>query len=82
MHHVCNSHNWVYGKCLHDHADQPGEGRKWLDPKSLSAEALREIIFDRRWLNSLPYYVRNRHTGGLDVKCIQAFTVILILLFD
>ena len=33
-----------------------------------SCSSLREIVFDKKWLNSLKYYVRNRHTGLLEVK--------------
>ena len=67
MHHVCNSHEWACGKCQHDHIELPGEGREWLAAESPAAESLRDIIFCNRWLNSLQYYVRNRHTGGLEV---------------
>ena len=52
---------------MHEPIDHPGEGREWLIPESPAAEALRDIIFDKRWQNSLPFYVRNRHTGGLEV---------------
>ena len=48
-------------------ACDPGEGRKWLDPESPAVEALEETIFYRRWLNCLPFYVCNRHTGGLEI---------------
>lgn len=52
---------------MHDPIQQPTDGKVWLSNKSPAAECLREIIFDARWLNSLPYYVKNRHTGGLEV---------------
>ena len=67
IHHVCNSHEWACGKCQHDPIELPGEGREWLAAESPAAESLRDIIFCNRWLNSLQYYVRNRHTGGLEV---------------
>ena len=67
IHHVCNSHEWACGKCQHDPIAIPGEGREWLAAESPAAESLRDIIFCNRWLNSLQYYVRNRHTGGLEV---------------
>ena len=47
---------------------EPGEGKTWIDPSSPTAESLRDLVFDRRWLNSLTYYVRNRHTGNLEVS--------------
>ena len=54
-------------KCQHDPFELPGEGREWLAAESPAAESLRDIIFCNRWLNSLQYYVRNHHTGGLEV---------------
>ena len=67
IHHVCNSHEWACGRCLHEPMELPGEWREWLSAESPAAEVLREVIVDGRWLNSLQYYVRNRHTGGLEV---------------
>ena len=50
---------------LHEPIEFSGEGREWLNSKSPAASALRrDVIFDGRWLNSLSYYVRNRHTRG------------------
>ena len=58
---------WATGKCMHDPIQQPTDGKVWLGNESPAADCLREIIFDTRWLNSLPFYVKNRHTGGLEV---------------
>ena len=83
-HHMCNSHEWACGRCLHDPMQLPGEGREWLSAESPAAEVLREIIFDGRWLKSLQYYVRNRHTGGLEVIIIHLciyFKLILVVFF-
>ena len=52
----------------HEPIEFSGEGMEWLDSESPAASALRDVIFDGRWLNSLSYYVRNRHTGGLEVN--------------
>ena len=70
MHHVCGDHDWAEGHCLHESMAEAGEGKQWVDPTSPAAETLRDLIFDRRWLNSLSYYVRNRHTGNLEVIII------------
>ena len=43
---------------------EAGEGKQWIDP---AAETLRDVVFDKQWLKSLSYYVRNRHTGNLEV---------------
>ena len=72
IHHVCNSHEWACGKCMHEPMEFSGEGREWLNSESPAAEVLCDIIFDGRWLKSLQYYVRNRHTGGLEVCIITS----------
>ena len=59
----------------------PGEGREWLSAESPAAEVLREIIFDGRWLKSLQYYVRNRHTGGLVIHLCIYFKLIPVVFF-
>ena len=66
VHHVCGSHEWAGGRCEHAEEDAKGE-KKYLDPESPAAEALRAIVFDTRWLKSLDYYIHNRHTGQLEV---------------
>ena len=65
---MCNSHEWACGKCLHEPIEFSDEGREWLNSESPAASALRDLIFDGRWLKSLSYYVSNRHTGGLEVN--------------
>ena len=51
-------------RCLID----PGDGKQWIEPTSTAAETLRDLVFDCKWLNSLSYYVHNRHTGTLEVR--------------
>ena len=69
LHHVCGSHEWVGGRGAHaeDLDDKSPGDKTYLDPDSPAAEALREIVFDTRWLRSLDHYIRNRHTGDLEV---------------
>ena len=47
---------------MHDPIQQPTNGKVWLGKESPATDCLREIIFDTRWLNSLPFYVKNRYT--------------------
>ena len=58
---------------MHELIEFPGEGREWLDSESTAANALRDLIFDGRWMKSLAYYVNNRHTGGLEVRMLVKF---------
>ena len=43
IHHVCNSHEWACGKCMHEPMEFPGEGREWLNSESPAAEVLRDL---------------------------------------
>ena len=70
MQHVCGDHHWAEGQCQHEPMSDPGEGKEWLDPSSTAAETLRDMVFDRKWLSSLSYYVHNRHTGTLEVSIV------------
>ena len=65
MHHVCEDHYWAEGQCQHEPMSDPGAGKQWIDPAATAAET--DLVFDRRWLNFLSYYVHNRHTGNLEV---------------
>ena len=70
VHHVCGSHTWAGGRCAHSEEDNDvplKDGREYINPDSPAAAALREVVFDRRWMKSLDFYVRNRHTGLLEV---------------
>lgn len=72
VHHVCGSHEWAGGRCEHSSVlddKEPDGNKKYLNPESEAAEALRKIVFDTRWLKSLDYYICNRHTGQLEVHC-------------
>ena len=71
MHHVCGNHHWAEGKCQHDPMSDPGDGKQWIEPTSTAADTLRDLVFDRKWLNSLSYYVHNRHTGTLEVRNLK-----------
>ena len=71
LHHVCGDHHWAEGQCQHEPMSEAGEGKQWTDPASTAAETLRDIVFNKQWLKSLSYYVRNRHTVNLEVHVIN-----------
>ena len=87
LHHVQNDHEGPWGKCDHDpitgpNVDRHGKVLEWFKSDEIAMEALRTIILDKTWLESLRYYVRfryvcmymyllyivlyNRHTGQLE----------------
>ncbi len=60
LHHVANNHEY----CEHEEIEDRDD---WLDPASNPMQALREVVTDPKLLKSFHYYVRNRHTGMLEV---------------
>lgn len=43
------------------------DGREWLDAESTAMENLRTLFAETRWMKSLGYYARNRHTENIEV---------------
>ena len=61
---IANDHEY----CDHDTVTGPPDGKEWLDPNGSTMKELREKVRDGKLLKSLGYYVRNRHTGMLEVN--------------
>ena len=57
MHHVCNEHEWSDGQCSHGPLTPLEEGKEYLSKESKSAQAIREVIYDPQWLNTLKFCV-------------------------
>ena len=53
-----------------DHEDMAelSEGKEWLAPNTPSMDVIRKHCMDKQWLVSFRYYIRNRHTGLLEVR--------------
>ncbi|CAB3982210.1 Hypothetical predicted protein [Paramuricea clavata] len=62
--HVCNVHEWYGGKCSHGPLNE--SDHTWLEPDSPPLQALREIVLDKKFLKSFPFYTSFRHTGKLE----------------
>ena len=68
LHHVVNSHDWVdilgsgETQCRHDSDEEEDKDRDtpWLEPDSEAHQSLRDIVTDKRFLNTLKYYVNFR----------------------
>ena len=65
VHHVCGEHKWGDSRCSHGPltAEEPKE---FLSKSSKSAEALRTIVYDKRFIGSLSHYIHFRHTSALE----------------
>ncbi|XP_044171163.1 uncharacterized protein LOC114950456 isoform X4 [Acropora millepora] len=66
LHHVCDQHEWLCGKC--SHGELPSEERElpWFDRRDKDFEALQAIILEPSLLDSFKHYTRFRHTGALE----------------
>ena len=59
LHHVCNEHEWVDGKCDHEELCEE-HTLPWFDRQDKDFEALQEVILDPGLLQSFKYYLRFR----------------------
>ena len=70
LHHVVNEHEWLFtldgrrGKCDHEPIEE--SQTPWMTPGSPPHEKLWEIVMDKRFLKSMPYYEDFLHTGNLE----------------
>ena len=66
LHHVVNEHEWVLeegvngGECPHEPLGDDEHNKPWLK-ESPAHEALTKIVMDKRFLNTIPYYVNFRY---------------------
>ena len=66
LHHVQDDHDGSWGRCDHDIplAEQPtdrhGDILPWFSSDETAMEVLRKVVMDKRWLESLKYYVHFR----------------------
>lgn len=63
LRHVCGEHEWALGRCEHEAQDDAADntGRKYLAKDSKALPALRKIVLDPKWLQTLHSYVRFRY---------------------
>ena len=57
LHHLVGEHEWHDGQCSHGPRTAAENGKPILDKGSKAMEALRKVIMDKRWVESLIFYV-------------------------
>ena len=57
LHHVVGEHEWSDGQCSHSPVVLSDTDKPRLEKGSKAIEALTKVIFDKRWLESLVFYV-------------------------
>ena len=57
LHHVVGEHEWHDGQCSHGPLTAAENGKPLLDKGSKAMDALRKVIMDKRWVESLIFYV-------------------------
>ena len=57
IHHVCGEHQWNEGECQHGPLTHLESGKTIIAKDSKAAKELRAIVFDKKWLKSLNFYV-------------------------
>ena len=63
-------HVWLTGSCTHDELTGPprddnGKELDYFKPLEPASECLKSIILDKKWLQSLEYYVNFRYVYKL-----------------
>ena len=77
LHHIVNEHQWPFttdgriGQCNHGPLEAEREV-PWLKAGSVPHEKLYEVLHDKRFVKSLPYYADFMHTGSLESLLMYA----------
>ena len=59
LHHICNKHEWLRGKCDHDEGEND-ESLEWFDRRDKDFTKLQKIILNPELLGSFKFYTRFR----------------------
>lgn len=62
--HVTDCHVWQDGEC--SHGPIPRQAKTWVDKDSGAMKELRRIVMDVKWLKTMKFYTKFRHTGMLE----------------
>ena len=67
LHHVVNKYEGVLeesnnGECDHAPLNEDERNKPWLKKDSLPHKAPTKIVLDKRFLNTIPYYVNFRYS--------------------
>ena len=57
LHHVVGEHVWSDGQCSHGPLTASETAKPQLEKGSKAMEALTKVVFDKKWLKSLIFYV-------------------------
>lgn len=66
LHHVVGEHEWHDGQCSHGALTAAETGKPLLEKGSKAMDVLRKVIMDKRWVESLIFYVWFKHTSFLE----------------
>ncbi|XP_077978404.1 uncharacterized protein LOC144433886 [Glandiceps talaboti] len=72
LHHVVNEHQWLFahggGENSCDHGPLSNDGREteWLQKGSVAHDALRKIVYDKRFFSKVKNYLNFRSTAELE----------------
>jgi hypothetical protein len=72
LHHVCGEHDWIMDSCEHDALEEPcrdryGNTLEYFSKGDSAHTTLQDVVLNTRWMRSLKYYTKFRHTGSLEM---------------
>ena len=72
LHHIAGEHEWADGQCNHGPLVEAEGDKTILQKGSTALEAIRKVVINPRFLNTLQYYVTFRY-------CIYSYLVVYLL---
>ena len=60
LHHISGEHEWETGECDHEEIDEQESHLPYFEKNGKDFEAVQMIVLDKRWMESLKYYIRFR----------------------
>ena len=58
LHHISDEHEWETGECDHEEINEQESHVPYFEKNGKDFEALQKIVLDKKWIESLKYYVR------------------------
>ena len=87
LHHVANEHEWVLeegvngGQCAHAPLTEAERNKPWLKKDSAAHSALAKIVLDKRFQNTIPYFINFMYSAAQPYKLYNCIQYILIECF-
>lgn len=85
LHHVQDEHVWLGGRCEHEPltgppTDRDGNEIPYFQKSEQALHALRKLVMDKRWLESMKYYTKFRLVNAIIHLIYNTYFLVLGIL--